>query len=254
MSWANRDEGRPDLMGTTLLKAVATTGASGTATGVAGTDFGKEGFTGDLALGVAATFGVGGWGLEGAVLVATGFLAATFTGAGAADFLVWTGLFDGVLAAGSLDGGFLAAETAFLAIVGAGLPAGFLAAVVEVAVGLAIDFLAVVARVTTGFAARFLALAAGAATGFAAGFLGVLVAVAGALAAVDWTALAFWGALAGFTVLAFTTGLLTETRDLGSGPAVWPLSFGRATPASSARECTGLPAGKPTNLRSDANI
>jgi hypothetical protein len=219
------------LMGTTLFDAVATTGAGGTATGAAGTDFGTEGFTGVLALGVIATFGVGGWGLGGAAPAATGFL-------------VWTGLFVGALVAASLDGGFMVASAAILATAGAGLLAGFLAAIVEVAVGLAIGFLALVA---------------GAVTGLAADFLDVLVAVAGALAAVDRTGLTFEGALAGFMVLEFTTGLLIEARDLeardlGSGLAVWHLSFGRAMPAASARECTGSPRGKPANLRSDANI
>ena len=203
MSWANRDEGRPDLMGTTLFDAVATTGAGGTATGAAGTDFGTEGFTGVLALGVIATFGVGGWGLGGAAPAATGFL-------------VWTGLFAGALVAASLDGGFMVVSAAILATAGAGLLAGFLAALVEVTVGVAIGFLALVAGAVTG------------------------------LAAADTTGLTFEGALAGFTVLEFTTGLLIEARDLEardlrSGLAVWHLSFGRAMPAASAQECTGSP-------------
>ncbi len=239
MSCANRDEGRPDLMGTTLLKAVATTCASGAAMGAGETGFGTEGFTGDLALGVAATFWVGGWGLEGAVLAATGFLAATFTTAGAAGFLVGTGVFAVALAAGSVDWGFLAAGSDSLATTGAGLVAGFLTAVPGAEEGLVVGFFTAVAEV---------------AMGLAGGFLDVLVAAAGALAAVGGTALAFAGALAGVTVLAFTTGLLTETLGLGSGLALGPLSFGRATPAPSARECTGLPAGKPINCRSNANI
>lgn len=211
VSWARREEGRPDFTGTALaLAAGAGAGAGGL---VAVT------FTGGLTLVSAATGAVLagialGSGFTMGVLALRVSVVAAFADATAA-FLVFAVGFTTGLAGASLDAAFAAGLTGGAAVA---------------------CFCAAPAPALLAFTSALAGFDAGV-DAFGAGFF--------AAAALAGVALA---------VLAFTICLLTETLWAWLKRGVAFVAKGVGAPGPSARECTGIPKGKPIICNSVTNI
>jgi hypothetical protein len=198
VSWAKRDDGRPDLTGTPL----------GAAAGAGAEGLEAITFTEGLAF-VSATTGA----VLAGVALGSGFTAgALAVGVFAAGFLACTGLSAGAIltATGAFTAGVVVRDVFLESCCGA------VGAGASAAPGLAFF---VAAAVFTGADAGL--------DGFAPAF--------GAVAALGGVAL---------FVLAFTFRLLTETLWVWLSGDPFP-AVGARPPGPSARECTGIPKGKP---------
>jgi hypothetical protein len=256
VSWAKRDEGRPDLVGTGLSTEDAGTGTEEGAEDWVAVAFTEDFFgacgTAEAALAVCSLGAALGEAMGsffaglGAAALATGVFAAAALSLSEGAATVFVAAVVGFL--GTVLAGGLALGTAFFSGVASFAGVSFFACVGFAAnVGLDGGFLA---------AAAFFADALISGTGAAATVLAlersVVAGAAGLEAFTAAGATAF--ALLALALVAFNSCLLTETRRGGLGAAGPAARGAEELGAPSARECTGLVLANPIICKSATNM